>query len=345
MRFPYHHRKCALNLGLLALASLAILPLTFADEFPTTYREMRDTLNRRRANPERPSVFCVFTVDGCSALERNQAFEWSGGLRAYRNPLSKSRPPGFLEPDVYFLQTANGSYRLWVRHFPSAGQAVEAMLKRLDGRLPLATLLSSSPIAGPVYPEPPRHFLGMDWNGKRIGEFSFGKRFGGWEGHALYAVTFLAGNLCVTVEGYPQDNIERPLDPDPRQIAAALDEYYSQDPTTELSDAEKSKRNTLHIEIQSPKQLVTGTTYPITCPLKQAGEDLVEVRFRVTHGEVFEVVADSPESPRRGTLPMHDRRFSVRFMKPGRQRLSCYHISAEGECIARGELEVDVSEE
>ena len=344
MRFLYQHDECSLNLAPFALALFAILPMTSADEFPATYREMRDILTRRLASTDRPSVFCVFTADGRSNLDRNQHFDWSADVRAYHNPRPLSRPPRFSEPDVYFLRLANGSYRLWVKYFASADQAVGAMLETLNGKLPLEALQSSSPLVAPVYPEPPRHFLRMDWKGERIGGFSFGKRFGGWEGHALYAVTFLTGNLCITVEGYPQGNVERPLDPDPRQIAAALDRYYSRAPTETLSDAERSERNTLQIEMEASRPLVTGAAYTFECPLKQDGKDLTELRFRVTRGQVLEVVEDVRENPRNGTLPLEDRKFSVRFSAAGRQTLSCYHINAAGECVAWGESEVDVLE-
>ena len=331
---------------LVILGILGWVPNAGADEFPKTFRELRENFDGYLTSPRGLFVFSVFP-DGLSHLDRNGALHLGQEItRCEAIAPRRAVWPQYPGPDVYFVN--HGTYRVWVGKFRSRGEAVDLLFKKLQGlpeeyRLPEAAIMN--PLDGPVYPEPPRHFLGIEWKGETIGQFSFGKRFGGWEGHALYSVTFLMGNLLITVEGRPQGDVETPLDPDPRQTAMALDRYYSSDPTETLTDAEKRERNTLRVEIESSGRVVIGTTYALDCPLKQDGKDLTEVRFRVTQGEVLEVVNDVPEKPRRGTLPLEDRRFSVRFARPGRQTLSCYHITAEGECIAWGELEVDVVKE
>ncbi|NMC19290.1 MAG: hypothetical protein GYA33_02620 [Thermogutta sp.] len=325
----------------LAIVALTLLSAQAAAAPPTTFRQLQRELNEvMKRDGGTLVVFC----DGQPHMESNIKVALDGQVAPYL-PVAPalSTGPMSLAPSVYCLETSKGEYRIWIRRYRSRSDAFEYISKTLEGRRLPRT--ATSVLAYPVYPEPPRHFLAMKWDRRLIGEYSFGKRFGGWEGHALYAVTFLTGNLVITVEGYPQGDVETPLDPDPREIAFKLDRYYSSDPTAELPAEEKARRRTLSVKIGAAEEIVTGREYRLIFPLTSADQGLTEIRLRVTGGEIWEVPREPAEDrPGREWISPDRRDYFVKFYRPGKRTIACYHINSKGECTAWGELTVDVKE-
>lgn len=324
-----------------AIVALTLLSAQAASAPPTTFRQLERELDESmRRDGGTLVVFC----DGQPHIESNIKLGLDGEVAPHlRAAPARSTSPRYLAASVYRLETSKGAYRIWIRRCRSRSEAFEQLAETLRGRRLPRT--ATSVLAYPVYPEPPRHFLAMEWNARPIGEYSFGKRFGGWEGHALYAVTFVRANLVITVEGYPQGGVEADLDPDPREIAFKLDQYYSAELTVDLPGDEKAQRRTLSVRSSAAEQIVTGREYKLIFPVASADESLTEIRLRVTGGEIREAPREPAEDrPSSEWIPPDRREYLVKFYRPGKQTIACYHINAKGECTAWGEVTVIVKE-
>ncbi|MDO4571677.1 MAG: hypothetical protein Q4D38_14945 [Planctomycetia bacterium] len=182
----------------------------------------------------------------------------------------------------------------------------------------------------------------------RIGNFSFDRRFGGFEGHCVCEVNFVRGNTVVSVF-VPFSNEETRLPEkgisptkvfsdstsilDLRQIAWQIDQYLKSDPVEKLGDVEK----TLEIVLPKDVNFEIGKEYPLDFPRKLPdGTVPAEIRLVVSRGEVQQV----SENP---TLaPEIDGKYTVLFGQSGQQTIRCYHLDEAGKLLAWGEVEVDV---
>ncbi|MDO4571513.1 MAG: hypothetical protein Q4D38_14100 [Planctomycetia bacterium] len=200
------------------------------------------------------------------------------------------------------------------------------------------------------HPGVSRFFLSAKYNGSPIGNFSFEKRFGGFEGHKICEINFMRGNVIVSVyvpATWKESALDRqPLSffrdsnsqdvPDLREIAWRIDQYLKGDPVGKLSEEEKTKLKTLEIALPET-EFLQGKEYPLDFPRKLPdGTVPAEIRLVVSRGEVQQV----SENP---TLaPEINGKYTVLFGQSGQQTIRCYHLDESGKLLAWGEVEVDV---
>ena len=338
---------------LMLLPALLIQPGTLWGETLGTSKtpsELRESLLRQAAMAPAPFVFTVFGVEG-SKLDENAVIELPGTVTMWGSQ-ERLRPLN-MQVGNAMLEAEDFAYWIHLAPYPSRTEAIEVFIESLSGAEPMERQLLADRRAAvmkyPVWPDAPRVFWGMQWKGQAIGQASYGKRAGGWPAHALYSVTLFRGNRVLRIEcsGMKGDYSDptKAILPDPREIALELDRYYAADPIADLAPNERERRRMLRLRVEAEARIVAGHAYPLQFPFVAADDAPSEIRIRLSHGEVWEVVPEDA-APRRPQewVPVEERKYSVRFAEPGLQTLTCYHINATGECTAWGELHVEVVE-
>ena len=212
------------------------------------------------------------------------------------------------------------------------------------------------------HPGVSRFFLNTKHENDSIGNFSFDKRYGGFEGHRICEINFVRGNTVVSVfspfSSLPGDQdhfLSALCDPDlpdtldPREIAWQIDQYLKGDPLEKFGDDEKAKLKTLEITLPKEAEFEQGREYPLDFARKLTdGTVPAEVRLVVSRGEIQQVI-DKAESENSNAFPNPaslapdiDGKYTVLFGRPGKQTVHCYHINEEGKCLAWDEIEVFV---
>ncbi|MDR1383413.1 MAG: hypothetical protein LBJ67_06155, partial [Planctomycetaceae bacterium] len=151
-----------------------------------------------------------------------------------------------------------------------------------------------------------RFFLKVKYRDDLIGNFSFDKRYGGFEGHKICEINFLRGNTIISVFSpfswnllINRDNQQslsalRDTDlsdsPDPREIAWRIDQYLKGDPLEKVNNEEKQKLKTLEITLPKDIEFEQGKEYPLDFPRKLFDETVpAEIRLVVSRGEIQQV--------------------------------------------------------
>jgi hypothetical protein len=214
-----------------------------------------------------------------------------------------------------------------------------------------------------------RFFLSVKYKDDLIGNFSFDKRYGGFEGHKICEINFLRGNTIISVFVPFSQNLSIDSDdqqflsalhdtdlsdsPDPREIAWRIDQYLKSDPLEKVTETEKQKIKTLKITLHKHIELEQGKEYPLDFP-RQLSDGTVpaEIRLVVSRGEIQQVlepdtdIANDKTSFQNPTSlsPDINGQYTVLFGQPEKQTVHCYHINEEGKCLAWGEIDVFVKE-
>jgi hypothetical protein len=221
-----------------------------------------------------------------------------------------------------------------------------------------------------------RFFLSVKHENVLIGNFSFDKRYGGFEGHRICEINFIRGNTIVTIfrplshipfttlqkqnTNLPEYSVtdmylpilydaDLPDNPNPCEIAWRIDQYLKGDPLETINDTEKQKLKTLEITLPKDITFEQGKEYPLDFPRKLLdGTVPAEIRLVVSRGEIQQIIEpvtdtanDKTPFPNPASLsPDVNGQYTVLFGQPEKQTIHCYHIDEEGKCLAWGEIEV-----
>ncbi|MDO4570691.1 MAG: hypothetical protein Q4D38_09930 [Planctomycetia bacterium] len=182
-----------------------------------------------------------------------------------------------------------------------------------------------------------RFFLSTKFNDTKIGNFSFDKRFGVFEGHRVCEVNFVRGNTVVSVfvplpnektlslKGISSTkalcDLDSPNAPDPCGVAWEIDQYLKTDPVEKLSEAEKTRLKTLEIVLPQDVEFVQRKEYSLDFPRKHPnGTTPAEIRLVVSRGEIQQI------SETLTLAPTLEGQYTILFNQSGRQAVRCYHL-------------------
>lgn len=281
----------------------------------------------------------------------------------------------------HLLSDNNVSFCIETLSVPSVDQAKMSMLHFIGGDVNSLISFYNEQNANSLWkgykkqPGISRFFLSVKYEKILIGNFSFDKRYGGFEGHKISEIDFIRGNTVVTIfvpynppiipdikniknlSEYSTvdpclsllNDADLPDNPDPREIAWRINQYLKCDPLEKLSDAEKAKIKTLEITLPKDIDFEQGKEYSLDFPRRLSdGTIPSEIRLVVSRGEIQQVVDQKTVEntnifPNPASLsPDVNGNYTVLFGQSGKQTIHCYHINEEGKCLAWGKTEVSV---